>query len=545
MLRLTLFGEFSAAGADGTDIAIKSKKAKALLAYLALSPRKSRSREEIMALLWSDRGEAQARASLRQVLVGLRKDLGEKAVGALIAANDAIALDPNKVTVEAPNLGEELLAGFHLHDPAFEEWLRDERLRYEDTAVVPDTQIPGLPLPDYPSIAVLPFTNMSGDPGQELFSDGIAEDIITALSKIPSLLVISRNSTFTYKGQAVDAKRVSREQGVRYVLEGSVRKAGNRVRVTTQLVDATTGLQLWAERYDRDLEDIFAVQDEITREVVVALDIRLSGGEQARFWSSGTTNLEAWQCVRLATDLLSSAMPEAVGESKRLCERALDLDPSYAMAWADLGWAHHNEADVGLVHSNKEMRDAALGSAMDCGKRALELDPLCADAHALLGMCHLSKDEHEQAIAMSEKAVELAPNHAENVAISAVIQSKSGRPQRALDLIGKALRLCPIYPSWFLWVLGTASRLTGQLDAAIEAFEIAIERSPDFLGLRVGLASTLGELGRQEDAKRCISEILRLDPNFSIAAYMGGLSYKNPEDRVRFEDGLRKAGLPE
>jgi TolB-like protein len=157
-------------------------------------------------------------------------------------------------------------------------------------------------VPDYPSIAVLPFTIMGDDPEQEFFADGVAEDIITALSKIDRLLVVARNSTFTYKGQAVDVKQVSREQGVRYVLEGSVRKAGNRVRVTAQLIDATTGLHLWAERYDRELEDIFAVQDEITREIVTALDVQLREGEQHRVWSRGTSNLEAWECVRLATD---------------------------------------------------------------------------------------------------------------------------------------------------------------------------------------------------------------------------------------------------
>ncbi len=257
-----------------------------------------------------------------------------------------------------------------------------------------------LSLPDTPSIAVLPFANMSADPEQEFFSDGITEDIITALSHISRLLVVARNSTFTYKGQAVDVKQVSREQGVRYVLEGSVRKAGNRVRVTAQLIDATTGHHLWAERYDRDLEDIFAVQDEITREVVIALDVRLIRGEQARFWSSGTKNLEAWECVRLATDLVGRGTLEGLREVHQLCKRALDLDPNYATAWAKLGWAHHNEVDVGFGYDSKGSREAGLGSALDCAKKALELDPSCADAYCLLAICHLSKGEHDQAIVM-------------------------------------------------------------------------------------------------------------------------------------------------
>ena len=400
-----------------------------------------------------------------------------------------------------------------------------------------------LSLPDTPSIAVLPFANMSADPEQEYFSDGITEDIITALSKISSLLVVARNSTFTYKGRAVDVKQVSREQGVRYVLEGSVRKASNRVRVTAQLVDATTGHQLWAERYDRDLEDIFAVQDEITREVVIALDVRLIAGEQARLWSSGTKNLEAWECVRLSLDL--RVTPEDLREARRLCKRALDLDPNYATAWTMLGWGHHHEVDVAMRHASKRSREAALGSALDCANKALELDPSYADAYCLLAICHLSKGEHDQAIAMSVKAVELAPNHAEVLGVSAITQNKSGRPERSLELIRKAMRLCPVCPSWYFWVLGTAYRLTCQIDSAIGAFEAAIKRDADYLAPLVGLASTLGEVGREEDAKTSVSEILRIDPDFSIKKYMDGLSYRDPAESARFEDGLRKAGLPE
>jgi adenylate cyclase len=400
-----------------------------------------------------------------------------------------------------------------------------------------------LSLPDTPSIAVLPFVNMSADPDQEYFSDGITEDIITALSKISSLLVVARNSTFTYKGKSVDVKQVSREQGVRYVLEGSVRKAGKRVRVTAQLIDAITGHHVWAERYDRDLEDIFAVQDEITREVVIALDIRLSGGEQARFWSSGTKNLEAWECVRRGMDLINRGTPEGLREAQRFCERALELDENYAMAWVTLGWTHHHGADVG--YASKESPGAALGLAVDCAKKALELDPSCADAYSLLGFCHLSKGEHDKAIAMSEKAVALAPNHAEILALSANVQNKSGRPQRSLHFIKKAMRLSPAYSEWFLWVLGTACRLSGQSDSAISAFEAARERNEDWLSIHVGLASTLGELGREEDAKKSVSEILRLDPDFSIKRYMAGLSYRDPAVTARFEDGLRNAGLPE
>ncbi len=402
-----------------------------------------------------------------------------------------------------------------------------------------------LSLPENPSIAVLPFTNMSGDPEQEYFSDGITEDIITALSKIPSLLVIARNSTFTYKGQAVDVKQVSREQGVRYVLEGSVRKAGSRVRVTAQLIDATTSHHLWAERYDRDLEDIFAVQDEITSEVVMALDIRLSKGEQARFWSSGTKNLEAWECVRLGAEQFNQLSSESNLEAQRLFKKAIDLDPNYAIAWAMLGETHFHQSDVGTGSRSEGERETMLNSTVECGQKALELDPSCPDAYSLLSLCRLSRGEHDQAIAMSEEAITLAPNQAEILAESAVAQIKSGQPERALKLIKKAMRLCPIYPSWYLWAVATACRLLSRNESAICAFEEAIKRSPDHLAPYVGLASTLGELGRTEDAKTPVYEILKLDPDFSINKYLAGLSYRDPSDTARFEDGLRKAGLPE
>jgi adenylate cyclase len=402
-----------------------------------------------------------------------------------------------------------------------------------------------LSLPDYPSIAVLPFANMSTDPEQEFFSDGITEDIITALSKIGSLLVVARNSTFTYKGQAVDVKQVSREQGVRYVLEGSVRKAGNRVRVTAQLIDATTGHHTWAERYDRDLEDIFAVQDEITREVVVALDVRLREGEQARVWSGGTKNVEAWECVRLGQEALNQVKREDRIEARRLFERALELDPNYPTAWSSLAGFYFHEAEYGTEYATEADREAVLEASVTHATKALELDPLFADAYALLGLCHLSKREYEDAVAMSEKAIALAPNLAVNLAMAAATLNKSGQPAKSFELIKRAMRLCPLYPTWYLSVLAVSCRLLRRNEAAVTVYEEAIKRNPDNSTEYVGLASTLGELGREEDAKKTVAAILRLEPDFSIKRYVERLSYRDPADLARFEDGLRKAGLPE
>ncbi len=276
---------------------------------------------------------------------------------------------------------------------------------------------------------------------------------------------------------------------------------------------------------------------------MIALDVRLSGGEQVRIWSSGTKNLEAWECVRLGMDLVNRGTPEDLQEARRLCKRALDLDPNYAMAWVVLGWTHHHESDVG--YASKESPHAALGSALDCAKKALELGPSFADAYSLLGFCHLSKGEHDEAIAISEKAVALAPNHSEILALSANVQNKSGRPERSMELIKKAMRLCPIYPGWYLYVLATACRLLRRNESAVSAFEEAIKRNSDWLSIRVGLASTLGELGRKEGAKKFVSEILSIDPDFSIKTYVAGLSYRDPAVSTRFGEGLRKAGLPE
>jgi adenylate cyclase len=401
-------------------------------------------------------------------------------------------------------------------------------------------------LPDYPSIAVLPFTVMSTDPEQEFFADGISEDIITALSKISRLMVVARNSTFTYKGRAVDVKQVSREQGVRYVLEGSVRKAGNRVRVTAQLIDATTGLHLWAERYDRNLEDIFAVQDQITREIIVAMDVQLREGEQHRIWASGTQNLEAWECVRLATDAALGGAAEAQPKARKLLDRAIEVDPDYAIAWAMLGWLHFTEADVGGGLGNREKFDMAQTSAFHCGHRALELDPNCAEAYGILALTHLNAGEHDKAIEMTERAIALAPNSAEILGgVASAVMRKSGQPERGAELVKKAMRLCPFYRPGLLRALGNNYRTSGRLAEAVDCYRESLKRETGYLAAYVNLASALGELGRQDEARQAARDVLRQEPDFSIKAYTAGLSYRNPNDLERIADGLRQAGLPE
>ncbi|MEJ2178264.1 MAG: adenylate/guanylate cyclase domain-containing protein, partial [Gammaproteobacteria bacterium] len=294
---------------------------------------------------------------------------------------------PKRLGFSFNNLGDTLLKGFD--DP-----VRVYALKYEPPDNVTDDAFPDkdatlIELPDEPSIAVLPFTNMSADPEQEFFSDGISEDIITALSKIRGIMVVARNSTFTYKGQAVDIKQVGKDQGVRYVLEGSVRKAVNRVRVTAQLIDATTGHHVWAEKYDRELDDIFAVQDELMREIVVALDVELREGEQVRVWASGTNNVEAWELVRLSTPIVLNRIVDDLNKAKGWIERALELDPNYATAWVMLGWFHQCYADVASGLNSPESKSEELGAMQKCAQNAIDVDPYCADAYSVMAMYHM------------------------------------------------------------------------------------------------------------------------------------------------------------
>lgn len=400
-------------------------------------------------------------------------------------------------------------------------------------------------IPDYPSIAVLPFTAMSADPEQEYFGDGVTEDIITALSKVSRLLVVARNSSFVYKGRAVDVKTISRELGVRYILEGSVRSAGGRVRVTAQLIDATTGLHVWADRYDRKLKDIFAVQDEVTREIVTAMDVKLREGEQHRVWARGTKNLEAWECVRLATDSVLGGTVDERPKARELIDRALDLDPNYATAWAMRAWLHFAEADVGSGIKSSDQFEAAQALAFQCGHRALEIDPDCAEAYGILALTHLNADEHDKAMEMTERAINLAPNNAEILGgVASAVMRKSGRPERGAELVKKAMRLSPFYRPGLLRALGNNYRMSGRLEEAVACYRESLKRESGYLAPYVNLASALGELGRANEAKDIIRKIYELEPNFSVSAYVKGLSYRNKSDLERIADGLIKAGLP-
>jgi len=399
---------------------------------------------------------------------------------------------------------------------------------------------PELELPDKPSIAVLPFTNMSGDPEQEYFSDGITEDIITALSRISGLLVVARHSTMVYKGKAVDAKQIGREQGVRYLLEGSVRKGGDRVRVTAQLIDATTGHHQWADRYDRKLDDIFSVQDDITHKITVEMRVQLSVGEKARMLAGRTKNVEAWGLIVRADELNNRLIREDNLEARRLAEEAVRIDPSYASAWTELGWTHWEDAYFGWTESQEHSEAKALEAA----QKALELEENYPNAFALLGFVHRLKGEHDRAVELTERAVALAPNDAENAAEFAHALTFAGKADEAVEMFKRAIRLSPICPAWYLVGLGTCYYSMNELDLAIRTFKEAIAMEPDPAFARIYLASALMEVGLVEDAKQIAREVMSIERGFSATNWQGA-KFKDAKISKRLTENLIKAGLPE
>jgi len=465
--------------------------------------------------------------------------------GGVVVQGSVSETVPSRMPFEFESLGEQTLKGFDQLVRAFIASLRPgEKMPEPEVIVFGQIGKHGEPKAQAElSIAVLPFTNMSSDPEQEFFSDGVSEDIITELSKLASLMVIARNSTFIYKGKAVDVKQVGRDLDVRYVLEGSVRKSGSRVRVTAQLIDVKTGLHKWAESYDRDLEDIFMVQDEVMREVVSALDIQLLAGEQARLWSDGTKNLQAWKYIRMARDKFNTYRAEDHSEVIRLARRAVELDPNYSNAWELLS-ACYSHIEEHSSYSDEEHRQAAQLSR-EYALKALECDPSNADALSMLAIHHLTSKEFDKAIEKANKSVKMAPNHAHNIALSAIILNKCGQPEIAMNQIQKAMRLCPVYPPWYLSGLGQISRLLAKTDTTINAYKEMISRDPDSVEGHIGLAEILGESGQIDGAKAAASDVTRVNPKFSIKEFTSNLAYSDPNEILRIAEGLRKAGLPE
>ena len=666
-LRLEMLGGFDLT-ADGQTVALRTRKARALLAILALEPGRAWPREKLAAMLWQFSGEEQARTSLRQTLSLIRKAVPACNADWLRADGDALALDNAALAVDVAEFerlaeeggtealpsaaalyGGDFLDGLALREEAFEEWLRVERTRLRDKAVdvlarlvahhaeartygagidvatrllaldplreeihralmelyartgrtdaalrqfqscrdilerelavgpAPETQalyeailerrfaasgadaptdsqlvqaatlgptVVRLALPDKPSIAVLPFINMSGDPEQEYFADGITEDIITALSRYRWLLVISRYSAFAYKGQSADVRRVAAELDAGYVVEGSVRKAGNRVRITAQLVDGISGKHIWAERYDRDLEDVFALQDEMTETIVARIEPELGAVESQRAKLKPPQNLDAWDYYHLGLAHLYKFAKDDNAEARRLFHRSIEIDPDFAAAHAWFAYA----IVLGMVYFDAEPEAEVLDDALHAAQKGVALDDQDALAHFALGRVHLARCEYDLAVAELETSIDLNPCLAQSHCGLGDALAYDGRLQDSILHFEEAIRLSPKDPyRWaFYGYRSVAHLFLKEHEAAAEwAGKAArIPNAPSWA--KAHLVAALGHLGRTEEAHAALRDLLRQNPEYSCSFARKHLFYiKDPAQLDHYLGGLRMAGVPE
>ncbi len=397
-----------------------------------------------------------------------------------------------------------------------------------------------LDLPDKPSVAILPFVNTSGDDQQEDFADGLTEDLITTLSKLSGMFVIARNASFAYKGEARDLREIAASLGVRYILDGSVRSAAKRLRVSIQLIDAESGNPVWAERYDRVIEDVFAIQDEITFNVATELQVQLSEGEQARLRYTTTNNLEAWRnWVQGLAYYRRDVSKDGVGRAREFWEEAVALDPHSAALNAMLGLIHAASARFGWWND----RETELAKAERYAEKALSIDASNADAHCVQAMLLLLRGNHDVAVKAAWRAIDLAPGSADIAAFMSLVFNFSGHPEEALVQISKAMRLSPTYPAWYLGDLGFSYRLLSRYEDAIRAFHKYGQLSPGFG--HIDLTIIYGELGRKEDAAAEAEKLLAARPSFTITSWQTSQLYSDPERLQADSRALHEAGLPD
>jgi adenylate cyclase len=416
-------------------------------------------------------------------------------------------------------------------------WLRP----WEPTVEPASVERMAFPLPDKPSIAVLPFDNLSGDAGQDYVADGLTEDIITALSQISNLFVIARNSTFVYKGRSVTVRQVAEDLGVRYVLEGSVRRIGDQVRINTQLIDATTGGHVWAERYDRKLDNIFAVQDAIMERIVQALELHLTDTEQEhRDKGPKTTSLEAYDLVLRARKLMTRFDHKAAAEARDLLQRAIEIDPAYTEAHSLLGFYYFEE-----WRTWGRKRDQNLSLALELATAAVELSPSEPSPHVLLALVYQWRREFDAANAEADTALALQANDAITLGNLGSMLNWASRSEEALGLLQQAVRLDPFHPPDYLDRLAATHSGIGDYGLCVEVAKRGVALDPDYVGLHVTLAVCQAALGREAEARAATAEILRTNPRFTLKGYAAYAPFTD-DRRLRFEvDLLRKAGVPE
>ncbi len=437
-----------------------------------------------------------------------------------------------KVALNFDNLGEQRLKNMP-------ELVRVYRVRPGDASPAAE---PMLALPDKPSIAVLAFQNMSGDPEQEYFADGITEDVITDLSKVGGLLVIARNSSFAYKGKAVDIRGVARELGVRSVLEGSIRRAGNRVRITAQLIDAETGGHLWGDRFDRELSDVFAVQDEVTRRIVDALKIKLSPSESAMLDAVKTTSSKAHDFFLLGREVLWGTIRnrDVFERSNDLFAQAIAEDPNYGEPYAGLAmaqvlnWQFHWTDDW--------------SQSLEKGERhvdlALQKSPQVAFVHYVASVFWLWKKDLDRSAAEADAALNLNPSYALAHNSRGIVNIYGGQPLAAVPHIEQAIRLDPASKQPYIHFLGSAYLVAGKFEAAAALFKERIQLAAKTDLSRAFLAVALGHLGEAEEAGRVWRELMEINPKYSCAEHVGRLPYRDQADVDHLAEGLSKAGIP-
>ena len=395
-------------------------------------------------------------------------------------------------------------------------------------------------IPDGPSIAVMPFTVVSGSQTEEIIAEGLAEDIVTALSKVSKILVVARASTRQYRDQDVSPQQVSLDQGVCHVLNGAVQSDADQVRVTAQLIDAASGHQVWADRYDRSRGSFFDLQDEITREVVSALQVQLTDGEQARVWARGTNDLKAWENIVRATAKYHSHHRDELPKARELAVDATRLDPDYAAAWAVLGWTHWVDGRWNWSGAKGD----SFAKALDLAHRSLAMDPYLPDGLTLLGVAELHLGHADAAQTTFERACLALPNHAHVAALSGYTHSYAGDPSLAIEEMRRAVRLSPSHPAWYLNTLGRGHWVKGEVETAIAFLQESARRDPDVAIPYANLATIFGETGRLSEAEPVAKKLLTLEPHFSARAWCANNPIRDPGRRKREEAALVRAGLP-
>jgi adenylate cyclase len=494
-----------------------------LLAYVIENRQRVVSRDDLIAQVWD--GRIVSESALARCINGARSAIGDSG-------------EAQRLIKTLPRKGVRFVGT-----------LREEHVPSGIAAAATtgaEKPTPALVLPDRPSIAVLPLDNLSGDRAEDYFSDGITEDIITELSRFSELFVIARNSSFQYKGKAIDVRQAGRELGVRYVLQGSIRRGGDRVRISVQLADTVNGAHRWAERYDRQLEDVFAVQDEVARTIVAILAAHVKKAEIERTLNKPAATWQAYDYYLRAADAhtsyWSSFKVAELYAVRRLLEQSLAIDPNYARAYAKLAWTHHAAWVIAL--DDDYLNPAALDRAYHLARKAVQLDPNLPEAHAVLAHVLGRRREHETAIAEFERAMALNPNFADWRFAEVLVLA--GDFSRAIEVVERHMRLDPFYvplaPGW----LGLAHYMLKQYPQALPLLRECTIRAPNLRAVHLWLAATYAQLGKLEEARVEAAEVLRIEPTWTIDGAGAQINaFKRTEDAEHYFDGLRKAGLPE